>query len=85
MGSHRVGHEWSDLAAAVEKEFFFFFKLGRIDKNTLQVEHLNELLIYGVRCKWMKDIIKYLQLLLESRSEMNYSRKKVDITMKCDG
>ena len=35
MGSHRVGHEWSDLAAAVEKEFVFFFKLGRIDKNTL--------------------------------------------------
>ena len=73
------------LSSSSRERVFFFFKLGRIDKNTLQVENLNELLIYGVRCKWMKDIIKYLQLLLESRSEMNYSRKKVDITMKCDG
>ena len=62
MGSHRVGHDWSNLAAAVEKELFFL-KLGRIDKNSLQVENLNELLIYGVHCKWMKGIIKYLQLL----------------------
>ena len=28
MGSHRVGHDWSDLAVAAEVKYFFFAYLG---------------------------------------------------------
>ena len=33
MGSHRIGHDWSDLAAAALLFFFFFFNVGD-EQNT---------------------------------------------------
>ena len=51
MGSHRVGHDWSDLAVAAAVSlrtasvYFLFFGLAEADSNVLKIDLTEEVFI----------------------------------------
>ena len=64
MGSHRVGHDWSDLAAAATHSFAMLYDYGQVSRN-----------LHFCKLKW-DDIyeIKWYKALKEQKAK--YRKEK---------
>ena len=64
MGSHRVGHDWSDLAAAAAAVI-----IKNLDQALLGAAHSGSRIEFLVLCSRLKDGLQRSQILIPRTSE----------------